>query len=165
MMRSVLVVILAALMSGCAAMTGPGGLFYGQTQQMRLSRAVTLVEDGQTAPAEKLLAGICAEKGVPGVTDEALFRLSLLRLGAGPTSDGMLEARQNLERLRKEYPSSAWTPLGAQLARFLTATGEVQQQEAKLKELVLSLTKENRELHQRLDMLKKLELELGKTNH
>ncbi len=37
---------------------------------------------GDTREATSLLAAICAEPGVPGVTDEALFRLALLRLGS-----------------------------------------------------------------------------------
>jgi hypothetical protein len=162
MMRCAAVVILAALVSGCAGMTGPGGILYRQTQQIRLSKAITLQEKGKAVPAEQLLTSICTEKGVAGVTDEALFRLSLYRLDAGISGDGVRQARQYLDLLRKEYPSSPWAPLAAQLSRYLASAGDQQQHDMKLKEQNSSLTKENKELHQRLDMLKKLELELGK---
>lgn len=162
MIRCIMVAILAALVCGCAVMTGKGGIFYSQAQQIRLSKAKALQEGGKSADAEKLLADICAGEGVPGVTDEALFRLSLLRLDSAVPNNGIPGALHNLARLGKEYPSSTWAPLAAQLARHLTAVGEVQQQDAKLKELNLSLTRENRELRQRLEKLKNLELELGK---
>jgi hypothetical protein len=162
MMRIVLAGILAVVLGGCAGMTGPDGVFYRQSQQVRLSRATTMMEEGKPAAAKELLAGICAEKGVQGVTDEALFRLSLLRLDAAQPGDDVPLALQDLRRLRKEYPSSAWTPLAALLAGYLTSTEDVKQQEAKLKEMNSSLAKENKELRQRLEKLKNLELELGK---
>jgi hypothetical protein len=157
-----MVAIMATLVCGCAVMTGKGGIFYSQAQQIRLSRAIALQEEGKSADAEKLLVDICAGEGVPGVTDEALFRLGLLRLDPALPSSGIPGALHNLGRLGKEYPSSTWAPLAAQLARHLTAAEDVQQQDAKLKETNLSLTRENRELRQRLEKLKNLELELGK---
>jgi hypothetical protein len=161
MSRVFLAVTLAAVVTGCAGMTGPDGIFYRQSQQVTLSQAVTLMDEGKPAKARDLLANICAGKGVEGVTDEALFRLALLRLDAGQTGDGAPRARKELERLKKEYPSSMWAPLAAQIAGYLAATEDLNQQTDKLKESNYSLVQENKDLRQRLEKLKKLDLDLG----
>jgi hypothetical protein len=190
MKKSFLIIFLALEMSGCATLTKPGGVLYHSSQKVKLSRAVTLLEQGKTMAAAELLAAICADPGVPGVTDEALFRLSLLQLESNQEKNGTIKAQNNLERLQKEYPSSSWTPLASSLSEFLSTTDDVRQQNRKfeelnlsltkeqrvfkeqkrslakensdLKEQNLSLTKENLELRQGIEKLKALELELAK---
>jgi hypothetical protein len=108
-----------------------------------------------------LLVAISNEPGVPGVTDQALFRLSLLSLKAGQEKHGTEQAGHYLERLQKEYPASAWVPLASPIKDLLAAMDNAQQQRKNAKELNLSLTKENRELRLSIEKLKNLELELG----
>lgn len=164
MIKQILIIILAFGTGGCAAMSQPVGILYRSGQERKLARAVTLVEQGKLSAAAELLAAVSAEPGVAGVTDEALFRLSLLRLMAGPEKNGMPRAHHDLERLKKEYPASSWAPLASSLTEFLATTDDLRQQNRKLKELNLSLTKENRELRQSIEQLKNLELELGRGN-
>ncbi len=85
--------------------------------------------------------------------------------------------RQGLERLRKEYPASSWIPIAKAVTKTLAAMdasvsasraiGDDQQQQIKkLKEQISLLNKENRDLHQSIEKLKNLEIELGKgTSH
>ena len=149
-------------MSGCASLNQKGGIFHRYGQEKKLDKAVTLLKDGKISEATKLLTAICSESGVPGVTDEALFRLSLLRLESIQEKNGTLKAQHDLERLQKEYPSSSWTPLASSLSEFLSSADDVRQQDRKLKELNLSLTKENKELRESIEKLKNLELEMGR---
>ena len=107
------------------------------------------------------MTALSAEQGVPGVTDEALFRLSLIRLGSVQGKNGHTQAQRDLERLQKEYPASSWTPLASSLTEFLAADDDVRLQARKLKEVNGALTRENRDLIQSIEKLKKLELEMG----
>jgi len=162
MTKYTLIIMMAFALSGCAALTKPDGIFYGYGQQKKLAGAVTLLEEGKTSAAAKLLSALCDEKGVPGVTDEALFRLSLLRLESAQERNGVVQAQHDLERLQKEYPTSSWAPLASSLTGFLASADDMRQQDRKLKESNLSLIKENRELHQNIEKLKNLELEMGR---
>ena len=155
-------IILVLAMSGCASLSQKGGIIHQYGQERKLAKAVTLLKDGKISEATKLLTAICSESGVPGVTDEALLRLSLLRLGSIQEKNGIIKAQHNLDRLQEEYPSSSWTPLASSLSGFLESADDVRQQDRKLKELNLSLTKENKELRESIEKLKNLELEMGR---
>ncbi len=161
MRKYALIITMSLALSACAGVTQPGGLLYGHGQKNKLGRAVTLLEKGNTSAAAELLTAISAEQGVPGVTDEALFRLSLLRLGSVQGKNGHTQAERDLERLQKEYPASSWTPLASSLTKFLASDDDVRVQAKQLKELNGALTKENRDLRQSIEKLKNLELEMG----
>jgi hypothetical protein len=148
MRNNCLIIILALALSGCATMAQPGGIFYNQAQQRKLDKAVKLLQEKNTSTAEELLTSICSEPAVKGVTDEALFRLSLLRLGPAQGRNGTIPAQYDLERLKKEYPSSSWAPMASSLTEFLKAHDKVRQEERMLKESNFSLTKDNRELRE-----------------
>jgi outer membrane protein assembly factor BamD (BamD/ComL family) len=158
MKRYLLTIYLAMAMGGCATMTKPGGILYRTAQENKLARATKLMGERKSATAAELLASVCSEPGIEGVTDEALFRLGVLRL----ESNQEKQAQHDLERLKKEYPKSPWAPMAASLTEFLSSTDDMRQQGRRLKEQNLSLTKENKELHQSIDQLKSLELELGR---
>lgn len=164
MIKQILIIILVFGTVGCAAMSQPGGSLYRAGQERKLARAATLLEQGKTSAATELLAAVAAEPGVAGVTDEALFRLSLLHLVSGQEKNGMPQAQHDLERLKKEYSASSWAPLASNLIEFLASADDLRQQNRKLKELNLSLTKENKELRESIEKLKTLELELGRGN-
>jgi len=129
-------------MTGCASLPIPGSIWPGYNQKQQLAQAVELIEQGKSAEATDALAKISSTTTTPGVTDEALFRLSLLYLKPGAT----VKARHTLERLRSEYPGSTWSRQSAPLYEYLTRTR--------------NLEKENRELRLSIDRLKLLDLEL-----
>lgn len=147
---------------GCAALTKPGAPLYDMGQKNKLSTALELQGQGKKAEAFELLTAICKEPGVPGVTDEALFRLSVLRLGAAGETNGVAQSKKDLERLAKEYPSSTWAPLASALGDFLASTNNRLQREKKLKDLNLSLSRENRDLKEENRELKQHNFSLSK---
>ena len=172
-MRKLLPAIAFALALGLTACatprTGGDGILYRYAQERKLAAAIELQKEGNLSSAVKSLAALCAEPGVPGITDEALFRLSLLYLKNGLENDkGVPQlAQQSIERLRKEYPTSSWTGMAAPLAELLSATTELRRQNRTLKNQNQSLSKENQslsretqELRQNIEKLKLLDLEL-----
>ncbi len=152
--------------SGCASLKGQS--FVARfSQGQKLSEAVDSLKKGNPYRATKLLKQICAEKGVPGVTDEALFRLALLSIDTDLDRENIATTFKLLDRLQKEYPDSAWTAQAAPLANFLGEHAEKLQKAQELhrqvksyKDLNLSLTRENKELRQSIERLKDLDLEL-----
>lgn len=157
-------IILAVHLTGCAALQKPGGLLYGHGQEQKLTAAVQQLRDGNLKTATSLLAAICAEPGVAGVTDEALFRLGLLYLRTPSESNDAPVVQHTFERLQREYPASPWTRQAAPLIRLLSTINETQRQNHSLKALNLSLTRENRELRQSMEKLKHLDMELENKN-
>jgi len=185
MIKYILIFMLVCAMAGCACNTRE--LSYRSGQEWKLSRAETLLAAGETTAAAQVLAAICAEPKVPGVTDEALFRLSLLQLGTAKESGGTAEIEKSLRKLVKTYPASSWTPPASGLIEFFASTEDARKQNQKLgkvhsqeirilkeqnlaltrelrglKELNLTLTKENSDLREIMEKLKALELDLGK---
>ncbi len=165
MRRIVVAIVSALLVLGCAAGPKPKGPSDSGSPERRLADAVALLAGGRTGEATTLLAEITAGPGVPGVTDEAWFRLALLRLGA--ESDATASGRQMLERLQSEYPDSPWSKQAASLVALLASTTESQRanrelksQNANLRQEVEKLTREGDELRKRLEKLKHLDLEL-----
>jgi hypothetical protein len=156
-MKKYIVIILLIGLGGCATMTKPGAPFYSVGQKGKLDKATKLLEQGKTAAAEKLLTEISNEPGVPGVTDEALLRLGILRLGSRVTTDSIEKSRKELDRLAKDFPASSWTLLSLPLRDFLASANKSKQQGKKLAEQNLSLTKENKECKENsLSMAKEL---------
>ncbi len=146
MKRIIPILIVAFGMGGCATLTKPGGLFYPSGQQLKLSKAMTLLQQGDSSTAAGLLNDISGEPAVPGVTDEALFLSAILRLGPDWGMNNIEQAQNDLERLVKGYPSSSWSPLASSLAVFLASVQEARKQEAALNESSFSLKQENKEL-------------------
>jgi hypothetical protein len=177
-MRKLAAVIVCTLsLNACAILqTGDDRTSFHHDQEKKLAMAIKLQNEGKLAAALKLLIALCAERRAPGVTDEALFRLSLLYLGNGQDIDkGSLQlAQQTIERLRKEYPSSSWARMAATLAELLTTTTDLRRQNQNLKNQNQALSKENQalnrenqssaketqELRENIEKLKRLDLEL-----
>ncbi|WP_298273279.1 tetratricopeptide repeat protein [Geobacter sp.] len=138
-------------------------------QEERLETARTLLLKGDTDGAVRQLRAVVAAKKIKGVTDEALFRLALLTIPEDFDREEFTQAANLLERLRKEFPSSIWTAQAAPLASFLTefpsrlqASTELRRQIKSLKDVNLSLTRENKELRLNIEKLKILDVELEK---
>ncbi len=177
-MKKFLIIMVCSLgMNACAAFHSlDNSLFYRQNQEKKLAQAIKLQNEGKTSAAMEALILLCGERGVTGVTDEALFRLSLLYLVNGPESDKMsLQlAQQGFDRLRKEYPSSSWTGMAEPVADFMSTMTELRRQNQTCKSQSQSLSrenqslskenqslsKENQELRQNIEKLKRLDLEL-----
>jgi hypothetical protein len=130
----------------------------------RLARAVELLDQGDVAGATKLLRAITSAHSVPGVTDEALFRLALLTLKPSPDRPVSRQGHHLLRRLKDEYPSSPWTAQAAQLMELINVDEELRHQNRNLKAANQSLAKKNAELNDTIDQLKNLDLELEQKN-
>jgi hypothetical protein len=179
--------LLTTLLCGCST-TKAITLIPTTPQKYKLSKAVQSLEKGNEDAAIKLLEEVSEGKGIPGVTDEALFRLSMLGIRRQNETDGMKQVLSRLERLRADYPSSSWTRMAWPLMEYIASVeaikGELrtvkvknasvarenrdlhaasQQTAREIRELQAnnqSLAKENRELNQRIEKLKSLDLEL-----
>lgn len=185
MKKLFLVLILAAICTGCAA-TKPksqqssDALHRNGSREM--AQAVEMLRVGDTAAASRVLNAICSGSPIPGVTDEALFRLALLSLKPTPERPATRQGRLLLKRLRREYPGSPWTTQAAPLLQLINAadelrrqnrvrqkpgtesTDELKRQNKSLKANNEELTRQINELNQNLEKLKHLDLELEQKN-
>jgi hypothetical protein len=177
-MRKLATTILLALgLSACATLDiGDDQYIFRHNQLKKLDAAVKLQKEGKLPAATESLKALCAERGVPGVTDEALFRLSMLYLIDGLDNDkeSMQLAQHYIERLRKEYTYSSWAGMATPVAELLSTTAELrrQVQHSKNQNQTLArenqslskenqaLAKETQELRQSIEKLKRLDLEL-----
>ena len=140
-------------LSGCAVMNP-------NKQRSTLSSATEMMKDGEGNAAIVLLEEISSQKGVPGITDEAMLRLGLLYLDQKPRATGLTKARNILERLNKEYHGSEWNILASPLLKFLNETTSAQRKIEELKETNISILKENKKLKIDIEKLKTFDLEL-----
>jgi len=168
--RMIIIIFFMTCFSGCAtvqkSLEGQRQRF---VQQEKLAQAVKLIEGGNTEKAASILAEIVAKPGLPGVTDEALFRLGLLSVPSDLEQEEISIAVKYLERLQKEYPVSSWSIQAASITDFLASvprrlqtTTELRRQIRSLKDLNLSLSRENKEIRLNIEKLKTLDLELEK---
>ncbi|KAA0895031.1 hypothetical protein [Oryzomonas rubra] len=156
--------LVVAFSGGCSLLRGkpPSTATPVMEQERRFAGALQYLIQGKEREAQGLLEQVVAGQTLPGVTDEALFRLALLHLrddgGKGDT-----HAHALLVRLKKEFPLSAWTRQAAPLAAYLVGVGALRDSQhdvRTLRERNLSLTRDNKELRQSIERLKNLDLEL-----
>lgn len=140
-------------LNGCAVMNPI-------SQRSTLSSATELLKKGNDNAAIVLLEEISSQNRVPGITDEAMFRLGLLYLDQQPRAKGLTKARNMLERLNKEYPGSEWSILSAPLMKFLKETTSAQRKIEKLEETNTSILRENKKLKIDIERLKTFDLEI-----
>jgi hypothetical protein len=180
MKRTIWLLLAVMNLAGCSGLQRfQSGVMQRFSGESSLSTAVEYLEQGKTAAATMELEKIVNGPGVEGVTDEALFRLSLLVLRHSQDKEPATATQQLLERLKEEYPTSQWTRLALPLADHLASEEELKKQYRNLKILNLSLAKdnkelqslkssnqtllkENRDLHQSIERLKNLDIELEK---
>lgn len=127
-----------------------------------LAKAVEYLQAGNEPAARDLLEMLVEDPARPGVTDEALFRLSLLYLRDEGTK-GTPRILYLLARLKNEYPQSAWTYQAAPLASYLAEVKNLRDRQRELKSLResnLSLSRDNKDLRQSIERIKNLDLEL-----
>lgn len=162
MRKTVILLLAASFLTGCATPNKgeSGGFIQRYSESKRLEQAVHMLAEGDLPAASKLLNAICSDAVVPGVTDEALFRLALLSLK--PSTDRPVSGQgpRLLKRLKKEYPTSPWTVQAAPLAELINVTEELRHLNQGLKSANQSLSKKIEELNKNLEQLKHLDLEL-----
>jgi outer membrane protein assembly factor BamD (BamD/ComL family) len=132
------------------------------SQERTFAGALEFLRSGNEQGAKELFERVVAAKPIKGITDEALFRLVLLHLRDESTRS-VQRAHQLLDQLKSEYPHSIWTRQAAPLAAYLAGTRTTRDKQRELKtlrELNLSLSRDNRELRQTIERLKSLDLEL-----
>jgi len=133
-------------------------------QERHFAGALEFLRVGREQEARDLLELAVAGPARSGVTDEALFRLSLLYL-RDENGKGVVRTQELLERLHDEFPRSIWTHQGAPLSAYLVGVRTLRDRQREvrtLKELNLSLSRDNREMRQSIERLKSLDLELEK---
>jgi hypothetical protein len=155
---------LLLVIAGCSGIGERLPHFSTSTQERNLDEAVTQLKAGNESKALNLLEKVAESAPVAGVTDEALFRLSMLLLRAD-AGNGLQLAQAHLEQLAAKYPDSLWTKQSAPLLSHIAETMILRNRQRELKSLKehnLSLSRDNRELRQSLERLKQLDLELEK---
>lgn len=136
-----------------AAANGPERSFAGALQFLR---------SGNEQGARELLERVVEAPTIKGITDEACFRLALLYL-RDEGSKGTARSQALLDRLESEFPRSIWTRQAAPLANYLDGIKTLRERQRELKtlrELNLSLSRDNRDLRQTIEKLKNLDIEL-----
>ncbi len=127
-----------------------------------LEKAVDYLKAGNEAASRDLLEMLVGDSARSGVTDEALFRLSILYL-ADDDSKSTARIQRLLARLKNEFPRSVWTHQAAPLSHYLMDVKNMRERQRELKilrETNLSLTRDNRELKLSIERIKNLDLEL-----
>lgn len=157
----VTVLLLALLSSGCGThvkMTGSAS----RAEERDFAGALQYLLSGNESAAREFFERTINAPSVAGVTDEALFRLSLLNLRE-EGGRGELHARILLNRLILEFPASIWAKQAAPLSVYLKETLLLRASRNELKNLRnqnISLSRDNKELRQIIERLKKLDIEL-----
>ena len=178
-MRKLATIILFTLgLNACATLKiGDNQSIFRHNQEKKLAVAVKFQKEGKLSAAVESLKTLCAEQGVPGVTDEALFRLSMLYLlinGLDNDKEFIQLAQHYIQRLSKEYAFSSWAGMASPVAELLSTTAEQRRQIQNIKNQNQTLSKENQslskenqslaketqELRQSIEKLKRLDLEL-----
>jgi len=159
----VMLLVMLALESGCALLGQKAPVTIGISgQERQFAGALEFLRADNEQGARVLLERVCEAPPLVGVTDEALFRLALLHL-RDDGGKGVVRAQSLLERLKKEFPRSIWTHQAAPLASYLANVRNLRDRERELKtlrELNLSLSRDNKELRQSIERLKSLDMEL-----
>lgn len=159
MKRLIFLTLLLLSLSGCTTFTEMQKTFVTRYDaNTKLSSALSELDQGRTASATTILEALVAEPGIRGITDEALFRLSLLKLH--DERDGSMSSIHLLERLRRDYRDSTWTQQAKPLHDFLNGIADIKKQNRNLKILNISLSKDNKELLQNIERLKNLDIQL-----
>lgn len=159
-------------LSGCATFHKEDPNVIEQRQKLVLAKY--FLEYKRSEAAKKTLTEIVAEPAVAGITDEALFRLALLDLEAGPQKIATEKSGKDLVTILNKFKRSSWGAHATTLKGLLDAYDITLEEKAELDRAVknlknsnaslssanASLTKENTDLRQDMERLKKLDLEL-----
>ena len=169
-MRAFAILILtASLVTGCATAPTPRthreearrrSATPRDSGSRRIASAVEMLKQGNSSGAARALKAVSEKSAVPGVTDEALFRLALLSLKPTAKRPVSLRGQELFKRLKREYPSSPWTAQALPLLELIKISEELMQQNKDMKAANELLTRKVQELNDNEEQLKKLDLEL-----
>lgn len=164
--RMLIILFFIALLTtgGCTTFTAKHdtGLTDIQLQERNFAGALQFIRSGKEQGALELLEFVVDGPPVDGISDEALFRLALIQLRDSRVKS-VARAEKLLDRLKKEYPKSIWRYQAEPLVAFLENSSELRKNKRELKnlrEVNVSLTRNNRELRQTIERLKELDIEL-----
>lgn len=154
---------LVMINAGCAGLDGgmPRFMLFSE-QERTLTEARVQLRLGNEQKAHDLLEKVIDGAPATGISDEAFFRLALLSL-RGDGVKGVQRAQTLLEKLSANYPDSLWTRQSAPLLVHLAEARALRNRQRELKSLKeqnLSLSRDNKEMRQSLEQLKRLDLEL-----
>lgn len=160
---SITFMVFVLMNAGCAGLDGRmPALTALSGQESSLREALEKLRAGNEPQARELLEKVAAGVPTAGISDEALFRLALLSMKEDG-GKGVHRAQALLEQLADKFPDSLWTrqsaPLLLHLTEFRTLRNKLRELKT-LRELNFSLSRDNKEMRQSLEQLKKLDLEL-----
>lgn len=147
---------LLLLLGGC------GGILGSLEQKRNLANAVDMIQSGRDNEARRFLNLVINAPWEDGVTDEALFRLSLLQLNKAEPGEGKSSAAL-LDRLHSSSPKSVWMRQAAPLQEYLLGVKDSRNRLRELnslREKNLTLSKDVHDLRQIIERLKTLDVEL-----
>lgn len=159
---AVLFSMLLFLLSGCSGMAGKWSVHDSSESRQNLASAVDMIRAGLDREARYYLERVINDSREDGVTDEALFRLAILKFNDGELGGGK-SSLSLFEKLRTSYPKSAWTKQATPLYTNLQSAKNARYHERELntlREKNLSLSKDVRDLRQVIERLKALDIEL-----
>ncbi len=149
-------------LAGCSGIFSNGTVRKVSEPQQNLTSALNMIRSGLESEARHYLELVIDYSREDGVTDEALFRLAVLKLNDGDLGGGNSSAAL-LARLRLNYPASVWTKQAAPLQLYLLNVKHIRNREKEINDLHdknLSLSKDVRGLRQILERMKALDTEL-----
>lgn len=132
------------------------------TVEKNFATALQQLRVGNETAARELLQLVVDAPRLAGVTDEALFRLSILELRS-ESDGGETRAKTLLSQLFRHYPDSIWTRQAAPLAQYVRDTVALRASKREIRSLKnqnLSLSRDNKDLRQSIERLKNLDMEL-----
>ena len=151
------------VLGGCASL----GHFLPNSQpdqKEQLSLGIDALRIGNETAAMSLFEAVCSAPRLEGVTDEALFRLSLLELRRQGNAMDIKQVQRRLGRLIAEYPESPWSRQAWSLMEYIS---EEDGSRSELRANKLSnnaLSKANRELNVSIHQLQSANQSLAKEN-
>jgi hypothetical protein len=154
--------MLLVTLGGCSGMFGKAAGRDTADKRQNLESAVTMMRSGLESEARFFLERVIDDTWEEGVTDEALFRLALLKINDGQLGGGR-SSLDLIAKLRNKYPSSVWTKQVLPLYTNLMGEKSARNRERELismREKNLSLSRDVRELRQTIERLKSLDIEL-----
>ena len=141
-------------------LTGCGGTLHKFRQQSKLANANDMLRKGKKEPAINLLKEISDEKGVTGVTDEAMFRLALAYVSKSAETVQFIKSEEILKKLQKDYPSSLWAIQSYPLTDLITKVRMGNISRIEVDQEIYSLKQENKKLKLSIERLKTLDIEM-----
>lgn len=167
MKKNIIFILMICMFCGCSSMgTFNKNYLYNLNQRSKLASAKDMLSQGKRGPAINLLSEISNGKGVPGVTDEAIFMLALIYLNSSHDVEKSVYSLELLKHLQSEYPASLWALQSSSILGLLIKTRRERESKIEIYQEINFLKLENKRLKLNIERLKTLDLELeDKSRH